>query len=122
MSGNDQLLELLSKMYGEMQEGFKEVKGRLDKVEGRLDGVEGKLDGVEGKLDGVEGKLDGVENRLDRVEGELESIKKTVIHIEDDHGKKLQALFDGHTQLNNQLERIENEVTRHEEIIIRKIK
>lgn len=87
MSGNEQLFELMSKMYGEMQEGFREVKGRLDKVEGRLDRVE-----------------------------------KTVLHIEDDHGKKLQALFDGHTQLNSQLERIENEVTRHEEIIIRKVK
>lgn len=87
MSGNDQLFELMSKMYGEMQEGFREVKGRLDKVEGRLDRVE-----------------------------------KTVFHIEDDHGKKLQALFDGHTQLNSKLERIENEVTRHEEIIIRKVK
>ncbi|MFA5523750.1 MAG: hypothetical protein WDA24_05270 [Tissierellales bacterium] len=101
MSGNEQLFELMTKMYGEMQEGFKDVKGRLDKVEGRLDGVEGRLDGVE---------------------GELAYIKKTVIHIEDDHGKKLQALFDGHTQFNSQLEPIENEVTRHEEIIIRKVK
>lgn len=101
MSGNEQLFELITKMYGEMQEGFKDVNGRLDKVEGRLDGVEGRLDGVE---------------------GELANIKKTVIHIENDHGKKLQALFDGHTQLNSQLERIENEVTRHEEIIIRKVK
>lgn len=92
MSGNDQLFGLMSKIYSEMQEGFKEVKGRLDKVEGRLDGVEGRLDRIE----------------------------KTVLHIEDDHGKKLQALFDGHTQLTSQLERIENEVTRHEEIIIRK--
>ncbi|WIV11842.1 hypothetical protein [Proteiniborus sp. MB09-C3] len=94
MSGNEQLFELMSKMYGEMQEGFKDVKGRLDKVEGRFDGVE----------------------------GELASVKKTVIHIENEHGKKLQALFDGHTQINSQLERIENEVTRHEEIIIRKVK
>lgn len=94
MSGNEQLFELITKMYGEMQEGFREVKGRLDRVEGRLDGVEGRLDRVE----------------------------KIVLHIEDDHGKKLQALFDGHTQLNSQLERIENEVTRHEEIIIRKVK
>lgn len=77
-----------------MQEGFKEVKEGLGKVETRLDGAETKLDRVE----------------------------KTVLHIEDDHGKKLQALFDEYTQLNSQLERIENEVTRHEEIIIRKAK
>lgn len=61
-----------------------------------------------------------VKGRLDKVEGRLDRIEKTVLHIEDDHGKKLQALFDGHTQLTSQLERIENEVTRHEEIIIRK--
>ncbi len=56
-----------------------------------------------------------VNNRLDKVE-------KTVIHIENDHGNKLEALFDGHKQNSDKLDRIEKEVSRHEEVIIRRIK
>jgi len=84
---NDKLFEFMTKMYGEMPEGFKRVEDRLTVVEDRLTMVE-----------------------------------KTVLKIEDDHGKKLQALFDGHTQLNSQLDRIEKEVTKHDEFILRRIK
>ena len=77
---NDKLFELMTKMYSEMQEGFKEVRDRLGGVE------------------------------------------KTVIHIENDHGKKLEALFDGYKQNSDKLDRIEEEVSKHEEIILRRIK
>lgn len=51
-----------------------------------------------------------------------ENLEKIVINIENDHGKKLDALFDGYKQNTEILNRIEKEVTRHEEFIIRKIK
>ena len=52
----------------------------------------------------------------------VSSINKTVIKIENEHGEKLSALFDGWKQNTEQLARIENEVSRHEEVILRKIK
>lgn len=55
-------------------------------------------------------------------ETELREIKKTVIHIENDHGDKLKALFDGYVQNSEKLTRIEQEVSRHEEVIFRKVK
>lgn len=55
-------------------------------------------------------------------ETELKEIKKTVIHIENDHGEKLKALFDGYYQHTDILERIEKEVSRQEEVILRKVK
>lgn len=81
------MFELMSKMYSEMQEGFKEVKSEI------------------------------AENR-----NEIKDIKRTVVNIEHDHGKKLEALFDGYTQNSQKLDRIENEVNKHEEIIVRRIK
>lgn len=56
----------------------------------------------------VNHKLDNLENRL--------------IIIELDHGKKLDALFDGHLQNSQQLERIEVEVSKHEDFILKRVK
>lgn len=91
MSNNDQLFELMTKMYGEMQKGFSDVNKRLDNVENRLDGVE---------------------SRLDKVENE---IIVTNIAIKNDIKPKIEALFDGYKQnteaINTLSEKIEGQFT-----------
>jgi len=52
----------------------------------------------------------------------INSVEKTVIRIENDHGKSLEALFDGYKQNDEQLNRIEKEVAMHEEVILRRVK
>ena len=74
---NEQLFEFMTKMYGEMQEGFKEVKSE---------------------------------------------IKKTNAKIDHKVMPKIDALFDGYKQNSDKLDRIEEEVSKHEEIILRRIK
>ena len=66
--------------------------------------------------------LQQVNEKTDRVENEVSSIKKVVIKIENDHGRKLDALFDGYKQNAEKLTRIEDEVSKHEEIILRKVR
>lgn len=73
------------------------------------------------KKDMTEFKNDMTEFKKDNTET-VNSINKTVIKIENEHGKKLSALFDGWKQNTEQLERIEKEVSRQEEVILRKIK
>lgn len=60
--------------------------------------------------------------RVDNLENEIKETKNKVIIIEQEHGKKLDALFDGYKQNADKLDRIEQEVSRHEEIILRRIK
>lgn len=91
MANNDQLFELMSKVYGEMQNEFSSIRNEM-------------------------------QEGFKEVKEDIKEIKKRVILIEQDHGKKLEALFDGHTQLNSQLDRIENEVSKHEEVILRRIR
>ncbi len=67
----DKTFELLEKMYVEFSEFRKETNVRFDNVENRLGNVENRLDSVEGHI----------------------------TRIENDHGKKLDALFDGYMQL-----------------------
>lgn len=90
---NEKLFELMTKMYSEMQDGFKDVDKRFENID----------------------------KRFNSIETELNDVKRTVIKIEQDHGQKLEALFDGYTQNSQQLKRIEKEVTQHEEIILRRI-
>lgn len=90
----DKAFELIEKMYVEMKNGFGQVNQRFD----------------------------GIEKDIKEVKTRLSSVEKTVLHIEQDHGQKLQALFDGHKQHSDQLDRIEKEVALHEEVILRKVK
>ncbi len=59
---------------------------------------------------------------FNKVDSRLTSVENVVTRIEHDHGQKLQALFDGYKQHTDQLERIEKEVSKHEEVILRRIR
>lgn len=91
---NEKIFELMTKMYAEMQEGFNKVNK----------------------------KIDGLENEVSNLKSETSVIKNTVLKIENEHGKKLEALFDGYKQNSEQLSDIKNEVAKHEEVIIRRVK
>lgn len=60
--------------------------------------------------------------KFESIDSELKSIKKTVLNIEHNHGNKLEALLDGYKQNSQKLDRIEKEVTKHEEFIIKRVK
>ena len=79
---NDKVFDLLTKLYSEMQNGFKEVNNRLDRVEERLDRVEERLNKVE--------------NNQVTMENELKEMKKT--------------LFDGYVQNTEAIKRLEAKV------------
>jgi Sec-independent protein translocase protein TatA len=94
MSNDDKIFELMEKFYGE----FSEFKQDMNEF----------------KQDMNEFKQETKE--------ELKGIKKTVVNIENDHGNKLKALFDGQKQNAEKLDRIEAEVIKHEEFILKRIK
>lgn len=52
----------------------------------------------------------------------MKEVKKTLLHIEQDHGKKLEVIFDGLTQHTDQLNRIEERLDKHDDILIKRIK
>ena len=74
----------------------------------------------------LNGKIDNMNKEMQEgfkeVKTEIEETKNRVIIIEQEHGKKLDTLFDGYKQNADKLDRIEKEVSKHEEIILRRIK
>lgn len=74
--------------------------------------------GQESLEKGQESLKKGQEN----LENEVKQINKIVTNIENDHGNKIQALFDGQKQIFEKLDRIEKEVAKHEEFILKRVK
>lgn len=87
MTNDDKLFELMTTMYGEMQDGLKKIAEELKEVKENV-------------------------NKID---------SRTTI-IEEGHGKKLTLLLDGYKQNVDKLDRIEKEVSKHEEVILRRVK
>ena len=80
-----------------------------------------QVDWLTAELSSVKANM-ATKDELAGVKAELSSVKAIVVKIEHDHGQKLGALFDGQAQNSEKLDRIEAEVSRDEEIILRRIK
>lgn len=91
---NEKLFELMEKMYSDL-------KGSQEKLISEIQEI----------------KKDVKANNE-----KIYSVEKTVLRMEQNHGKKLEALFDGYKQNAEQLNNIEKEVSKHEEVILRRVK
>jgi hypothetical protein len=67
-------------------------------------------------------RFKSIDKRFENIEAGLSTVKATVVNIENDHGQKLDALFDGYKLNSEKLDRIEAEVAKHEEVILRRIR
>jgi len=74
MADSNEMFDLLTKMYSEVQGMKYEFNERFDSLENKVDNLENKVDNLENKAD------------------------KTNIIIENDIKPKIQALFDGYKQ------------------------
>jgi archaellum component FlaC len=71
------------------------------------------------ELQATKSDITNIQSEIGEVKTEVKTIKDTVIKIENEHGNKLGVLFDGYKQNSEKLDRIETEVAKHEEIILR---
>ncbi|NLK53068.1 MAG: DNA replication initiation control protein YabA [Syntrophomonadaceae bacterium] len=74
------------------------------------------------QFDGLTTQVNALTKDMAEIKPRLTSIENTVTRIENDHGEKLGALFDGYKLNSEKLDRIEKEVARHEEFILRRIR
>ena len=121
----DKIYELMEKMYAEMQKGFSKVDERFEQVDKRFEQVDKRFEQVDKRFEQVDARIDNVAN-------EVKDINKTVLKIEQEHGEKIQALFDGHRFITqtladhtDRLQRIEEKLETHDiqiHVLKRKIK
>jgi archaellum component FlaC len=71
---------------------------------------------------GLKNDVEDLKNNVKSLETKVDSIDKTVIRIENDNHVQHTALFDGWKQNTEQLGRIEKEVIKQDDFIMRRIK
>jgi peptidoglycan hydrolase CwlO-like protein len=84
--GDDKLFELMSKMYSEMQDGFKKNDKRFDSVENDIKKLGAKIDGKliptsEALLDGYKDNAENItiiDDKIDRLQIDVNSITMKV--------------------------------------------
>lgn len=64
----------------------------------RMAMMDNRISGLEDKILGLEDRIQSMDKRLATVENDLEDAKKTALRMENDHGKKLDVLFEGSKQ------------------------
>lgn len=114
-----ELLELIAAKVGGLETGMDSMATRMGTMEIKMDSMATKMGTMEAGMDSMATKMDGIETRLDKVE---KSTVRTELMIENDVKPKIEVLFDGYVQHSEQLARIEREVSRQEEFILRKVK
>jgi len=91
----------------------------------RLEAGQAKLEGDVSALIYGQAKLEGDVSALiigqEKLESDLASINKTVTRIENEHGDKLDALFDGYQRLNAKISRIDEHVTMQDDVILKRV-
>lgn len=77
---------------------------------------------IDGMKSEMRERFNQVDERFNQIEQRIDKVEKTVVKIEHEHGEKLSALFDGYKQNSDKLDRIEAEVSKHEEVILRRMR
>lgn len=85
-----------------------------------LEMIAAKVANMDMQLTEIREGFKKVNSELSEVKSRLTSIENIVTRIENEHGQKLQALFDGYKQNTDQIERIGQAVIEHEEILFKK--
>ena len=128
-----EMLEILVQKVTSMDErlagvetGQKNLETGQKNLEAGQKNLEAGLKSTNETLDIVAAQVSKLTKDVSELKADVSELKEGQKHIEvvleHDIKPKIEALFDGHKQHNDQLERIEKEVSRHDEFILRRIK
>ena len=123
-----EVLESILAKIGDMDTKITGMDTRISSMDTRISGMDTRISGMDTTITGMDARITNIESNmatkqeLAEVKADLKFNQKIVLKIENDHGKKLSALFDGYKQNSEKLDRIAAEVSRHEEFILRRIK
>lgn len=93
----------------------------LEQIAAQVGTLTKELAGVRTNMATMEANM-ATKDELADVKSDLTRVKEIVVRIENDHGQKLGALFDGYKLNSDKLDQIENIVARHEETLLTKVK
>ena len=120
----EQLTTRLDSMDNRMDsmEANMATKDELAGIEKSMDTLATQVGTLDKKVDRLDIKVDCLDIKVDRLDKKVDNLQTIVVKIENEHGQKLGALFDGYTLNSEKLDRVEKAVARHEEAALTKVK
>ena len=110
MNNEEKILSILESIQAEQRQ-----------TNGRLDSMEAEQRKTNDRLTVIEDAQARLEVGKAKMESELEFVRDSVVRIEQVHGKKLDALFDGHQQLKEQIDDLKEHVSLQDEDILKRV-
>ena len=92
-----------------------------EKILSLLEKMDSQLSKLEAGQDNLQSQIDNIALSQAELIDTVEEVKDTVTRIEQEHGKHLVALHDGHIQNASKIERIEQAVTKQDEFILKRV-
>ena len=125
--------KILAQILSELQN----LNTRLDGIDTRFDGMDARFDSMDARQSAMEQQLvafqqftlerfDRLEGKFDRLEGRVENLEeqqtKTNVILENEIRPAIKVLTEGQAMQQAQLDRIEKQITTHDEIIFKRVK
>ena len=108
MPDKNEIFDLLTKMYSEMQQGFNNVNNEIKSITSRLDVVESKVDNVDSKVHSVESKVDKNTLILEKLQTNIETVAEVQKSFSEQLGRSTEK---SNKTISERLELIEMAVT-----------
>jgi archaellum component FlaC len=120
---NEQLFELMTKMYSEIKDEFKVVKQEISGVKQEVSGVKQEVSGIKQEVlktnmvieHNIMSKIDLLFETNDLQSENIEQLRK-------EHGEKLDELLNTSMNHTARLKKIEQAVVEHDEILFKRVK
>ena len=114
-----QQLQSLNEGQKSLAEGQTRMETRIGNLEEGQASMETRMDRLEKSQDILATEVMSVKSKTNEVNNNL---TKLTLRIENKIEPKISALFEGHKQHTEQLTRIEEQVSKHDEYILKRIK
>lgn len=98
------------------------IAAQVGALTSNVDGLTNNVNNLTNNMNNLTKDVAELKEGQNKIESELYSVKRITLGMEQSHGKQLTALFDGYKQNAEKLDRIEKEVSKHEEIILWRVK
>ncbi|MDD4297308.1 MAG: hypothetical protein PHC69_10210 [Ruminiclostridium sp.] len=106
----DKIFDLITQLHTDMTEQFKAVRSDITGMKAEISGIKGDITGMKAEISGIKGDITGIKSEVSGIKDDIKGLNRDVIRIENVHGDKLDALFDGYRQLADGQEEIKSQL------------
>ncbi len=93
----------------------------LETMQNSMEAMQAEQRKTNERLDRLESGIADMKADISSVDKRLATVSDSVVRIEHEHGKKLDALFDGYQQMYDKVSHIEEHVSVQDDIILKRV-